>query len=147
MARMGERAAREVPRFSGDRGADQDELTSTDVLKERLRSLLDTLLDRLFGLALDQVEALGAWFDEIAARGGVRVNALLGGARAALSGRSPVWGAVRGAFAGMSQEARIALIVALVLAVLLLPLTVVVVLLALIVAAIVVAIAAASRAR
>jgi membrane associated rhomboid family serine protease len=146
MARMGETAAREVPRFSGGRRADQDELASTDELKARLRSLLDTLLDRLFGLALEQVEALGAWFDEIAARGGVRVNALLGGARAALVGRSPVWGAVRGAFAGMSPEAKIAVIVALVLAVLLLPLTVVLVLLALIVAAIVVAATAASRA-
>jgi hypothetical protein len=140
MARMGGTAARGVPRFSVGSGAAPDEpTTSMDELRASLRRLLDAVLDRAFGLALDQVEALGAWFDEVAARGGVTVNALFGGVRAALGGRNKVWGAVVGAVAGMSPAARAALIVALVLALLLLPLTAVLLLLTLIVAVIVVA--------
>jgi hypothetical protein len=138
MAPMGETAARGVPPVSGGSGADPG--TSMDELKASLRRLLEAVLDRAFGLALDQVEALGDWFDEVAARGGVTVNALFGGVRAALGGRNAVWGVLVGAVAGMSPEARAVLIVALVLALLLLPLTVVLVLLTLIVAVIVVAI-------
>jgi hypothetical protein len=105
-------------------------------LRASLRRLLAALLDRAAGIALERVEDFARWLDEVAAHGGVRLNALVGGALAELAGRSPVWGAVVGAVRGMSPAARVTLIVALVLAVLLLPVTVVLLLLVLIVAAV-----------
>jgi hypothetical protein len=114
-------------------------------LKASLRRLLATLLDRALGIALDKVETLARSFDEIAARGGVPVGALLGGLRAKLQGRSPIWGAIRGAFAALSPGVKALIIVALVLALLLLPVTVVLLLLALIVLAIWAAVRAGNR--
>jgi hypothetical protein len=114
-------------------------------LKASLRKLLATVLERAFGLALEKVETLAQSFDEIAARGGVPLNALLGGVRAGMQGRNPVWGAIRGAFGALSPGVRVAIIVALVLALVLLPVTVVLLLLVLIVAAVWLAVRAASR--
>jgi hypothetical protein len=116
-----------------------------DELKAGVRRLLATLLDRALGIALDKVETLARSFDEIAARGGVPINALLGGVRAKLQGRSPVWGAIRGAIAAMSPGAKALLILALVLALLLLPVTVVLLLLALIAVAVWAAVRSGSR--
>jgi hypothetical protein len=121
------------------------EQTPLDELKASLRKLLATLMDRAFGLALDKVEVLAGKLDEVAARGGLGLNALLGGVRASLQGRNPIWGAIKGAVAAMSPEAKAALIVALVLALLLLPLTVVLLLLVLIVVAVWAAVRAGSR--
>jgi hypothetical protein len=104
---------------------------------EQLKASLRRLLERGFGIALESVERLAGTFDEIAARGGVKVGALWGGAKAGLSGRNPVWGAVKGAFSALSTPARVALVVALWLALLLLPVTVVLLLLALIALAII----------
>ncbi|MEJ3651475.1 hypothetical protein WEH80_00510 [Actinomycetes bacterium KLBMP 9759] len=102
-----------------------------------LRDLLAVLLDKAFCVALDGVERFARFLDDVAARGGISVNAVLGGARAAIGGRSTIWGAVRAAVSALSPGARAALIAVLVLALLLLPVTVVLVLLALIVLAIV----------
>ncbi|MEN3271035.1 MAG: hypothetical protein V7646_7929 [Pseudonocardia sp.] len=121
------------------------EQTPLDELKASLRKLLATLMDRAFGLALDKVEVLAGKLDEVAARGGLGLNALLGGVRASLQGRNPIWGAIKGAVAAMSPAAKAALIVALVLALLLLPLTVVLLLLVLIVVAVWAAVRAGSR--
>jgi hypothetical protein len=121
------------------------EQTPLDELKASLRKLLATLMDRAFGLALDKVEVLAGKLDEVAARGGLGLNALLGGVRASLQGRNPVWGAIKGAVAAMSPAAKAALIVALVLALLLLPLTVVLLLLVLIAVAVWAAVRAGSR--
>ena len=109
----------------------------TDQLKAALRKLLATLLDRGFGIALEGVEQMARALEETAARGGVKLGAVLGGARAAMAGGNPIWGVVKGAFAAMSPGARAVVIVALVLAPLLLPVTVVLVLLALIVLAVI----------
>jgi hypothetical protein len=106
-------------------------------LGERLRELLVALLDRGFGIALDKVEELSRTFDEIAARGGYKVGALVGGTRAAVSGRNPVRGAITGAVSALSPGARAGVIAVLILALLLLPVTVVLVLLFLIVVAVV----------
>jgi len=114
-------------------------------LKASLRKLLATVLERAFGLALDKVETLARNLDEVAARGGIPIHALLGGARAWLQGRNPVWGAIRGAIGGLSPAAKVALGVALVLALLLLPLTVVLLLLVLIAVAVWAAVRAASQ--
>ncbi|WP_214371408.1 hypothetical protein [Pseudonocardia sp. H11422] len=90
------------------------------------------MLERTFGMALDKVEQLARTLDEIAARRGVKIGALLGGVRAALAGKSPVWGAITGAFSALGPGAKAAIIIVLVLALLLLPVTVVVLLLLLI---------------
>lgn len=134
------RSGRQVHR---DRPGDREGPASgpLDELRAGLRTLLATVLDTTFGLALEKVEALARSFDDMAVRGGPRLHALLGGGMAELEGRNPVWGAVRGAFAALSPAARAALITALVLALLLVPVTVVLLLLVLIV----VAVAAAAR--
>jgi hypothetical protein len=108
-----------------------------DQLRESLRKLLSALLDRAFGIALDKVEQLARTFDEVATRGGYKVGALLGGARAAVSGHNPIWGAIKGAVAALSPGAKAALIIVLILALVLLPVTVVLVLLFLIVVAVI----------
>jgi hypothetical protein len=144
MVQVGETAAPGVLRIPGGDGSGPDQQTPLEELKASLRRLLTTLLERAFGIVLERVEDLAQWLDEVAARGGIRMNALIGGVRAALGGRNPVWGAVVGGFRAMSPALKVALIAALVLALLLLPVTVVLLLLFLIVAAIVVAVRASA---
>lgn len=95
------------------------------------------MLERTFGMALDKVEQLSRKLDEIAARGGVKIGALLGGVRAAVAGKSTVWGAITGAFSALGPGAKATIIIVLVLALLLLPVTVLLILLLLIAVAIV----------
>jgi hypothetical protein len=139
-----------MPGATGTPGAgrrahgEQQRPFQTEQLKESLRKLLARLLDRGFGIALDKVEQLARTFDDIAARGGYKIGALFGGARAAMSGRNPIWGAITGAVAALSPAAQAAIIIALVLALLLLPVTVVLVLLFLIIVAIVAVVRARS---
>jgi hypothetical protein len=148
MVQMGETEASAVApgvlRIPGGNGSGPDRQTPSEELRESLRRLLTTLLDRAFGIALDRVEDLAGWLDDVAARGGIRMNALLGGVRAGIGGRNPVWGAIVGGFRAMSPAAQVAVVAALVLAVLLLPLTVVLLLLVVIVAAVVAAARAAA---
>jgi hypothetical protein len=139
MVQVGTTAAPGVLRIPGGNGSGPDEQTPLEELKASLRRLLATLLDRAFGIVLERVEDLAGWLDEVAAHGGVRMNALLGGARSAIGGRNPVWGAVVGGFRAMSPTAKVAVITALVLALVLLPVTVVLLLLSLIIGAIVAA--------
>jgi hypothetical protein len=109
------------------------EQAPTARLEASLRELLATLIDRAFGLALDAVEGLARRLEDVAVRGGLPLNALLGGAKAVHEGRNPVWGAIRETVAAMSPVAKAALITALVLGVLLLPLIVILLLLVVIV--------------
>jgi hypothetical protein len=102
------------------------------------------LLDRAFGVALEQVERLAQTFDDIAAHGGLQLNAVLGGVRATLEGRNPIWGAITGAVSALSPAAKVALATALILALLLLPVTVVLLLLALIIGVVAAAVRAGS---
>jgi hypothetical protein len=113
-------------------------------LKDSLRDLLRTLLRTSVGLVLEQVEDLGGTIRKMAASGGLAVGGLLGGVRAGLAGKNPIWGAFTGAVAAMSTGMRVAIILALVLAIVLLPITVVLLLIALIVLIIVVAARAGS---
>lgn len=144
MVQVGTNAAPGVLRIPGGNGSGPDEPAPLDELKASLRRLLATVLDRAFGIALETVEDLAGWLDEVAARGGIRMNALLGGVRSVIGGRNPLWGAVVGGFRALSPATRVALITALVLALVLLPVTVVLLLLFLIIAAIVVAVRAAA---
>ena len=106
-------------------------------LKAALRELLATVLERAFGLALDKLEQLSGTLEDIEARGGYKIGAVFGGVRAAVAGKSPVWGAIKGAFSALSPGVKAAIIIALVLALLLLPVTVVLLLLLLIAVAII----------
>jgi hypothetical protein len=144
MVEVGATAAPGVLRIPGGNGSGPDEPSPLDELKASLRRLLATLLDRAFGIALERVEDLAGWLDEVAARGGIRMNALLGGVRSTIGGRSPVWGAIVGGFRALSPTARVALIAAFVLALALLPVTVVLLLLSLIIAAIAAAVRASA---
>lgn len=109
----------------------------TDQLRAALWELLSAVLERTFGMALDKVEQLSRTLDEIAARGGVKIGALFGGVRAAVAGKSTVWGAITGAFSALGPGAKATIIIVLVLTLLLLPLTVLLILLLLIAVAIV----------
>ena len=111
-----------------------------DRLRDSLRTLLRDLLDAGFGLALDTVEKLARSLDDIRARGGIGLNALIGAAASKLTGRSPLLGAVAAAFTAMPAGMKWAIFLIALLAILLLPVTVVLLLLALIVLAIVVAV-------
>jgi len=102
-------------------------------LKASLRDLLRTLLRSSVGLVLEHVEDLAGTFRKMAASGGLAVGAVLGGVRAGLAGKNPIWGALKGAVGAMSTGMRVAIILALVLAIVLLPITVVLLLVALIV--------------
>ncbi|MEU7812706.1 hypothetical protein [Pseudonocardia sp. NPDC049154] len=113
-------------------------------LKESLRDLLRTLLRSSVGLVLENVEDLGGLVQKFAASGGVAMGGLLGGVRAGLAGKNPIWGALKGAVGAMSTGMRVAIILALVLAIVLLPITVVLLLVALIVLIIVAAAKAGS---
>jgi membrane associated rhomboid family serine protease len=103
-----------------------------DQLRAALREFLAALLERTFGIAIDKVEQLSQTFDVIAARGGFKIGAVFGGVRAAVAGKSPVWGAIMGGFSALGPGAKAAIITVLVLALLLLPVTVLLVLLLLI---------------
>ncbi len=126
-----------MPAASETAARESGAVTAQDRLVADLRDLLAALLDKAFGLALDGIERFARFLDGVSARGGISVNAVLGGVRAAIGGHSTVWGAVRGAVSALSPAGRVALIAVLVLALLLLPVTVVLVLLALIVLAVV----------
>jgi hypothetical protein len=119
----------------------------TDELKAALRRLLATALERAFGIALEKLESFARTLDDMAARGGPKIGALIGAARATLVGANPVWGAVKGAFATLSPAAKAAVVTVIVLAVLLLPVTVLLVLLLLIAVAIVAAVRSGSTRR
>jgi VIT1/CCC1 family predicted Fe2+/Mn2+ transporter len=141
---MVETMRRAAPRTPANITADPTR-EALEELKASLRGLLATLLERAFGIALDKVESLATSLDDIAARGGMPLQAILGGVRAKLQGRNPVWGAIRGVFGGMSPQVKALVILALVLALVLLPVTVVLVLLALIVLAVWAAVRSSSR--
>lgn len=117
---------------------------AVDELKSSLKELLRTLLRSTVGLALENVEGLAKSFDTMAASGGLAMGGVLGGVRAGLAGRNPVWGAIKGAIGALSPAVRVGLVLVLVLALVLLPVTVVLLLLALIVLIVVAAAKAGS---
>ena len=119
---------------------------SADQLKAALREFLAAVLERTFGMALDKIEQLSGTFEDIAAHGGYKIGALFRGVRASVAGRSPVWGAIVGAFSTLGPGAKAAIIIVLVLAIVLLPVTVVLLLLLLIAIAVAAIVQSRSRA-
>ncbi|MFG1931876.1 hypothetical protein ACGFK1_14675 [Mycobacterium sp. NPDC048908] len=86
------------------------------------------------------------WMDtlvEAAANGGAGVKAALEGIRATLTGKNPVWAAIKGLVSGLSGQAKLAIVLLLALGLLLGPVLLVVLLLALVVVALIAAVRAA----
>jgi len=106
-------------------------------LKASLQELLAAGVNRVAGFAMDKVDQAAQSLEDIAANGGPKIGAVLGGVEAKLAGNNPIWGAVKGAFGSLSPTARIGIALLLLLAVILLPVTLVLVLLGLLVLAII----------
>lgn len=114
-----------------------------DWVKDQVRRLLTAVRDRGQALTAQLQEWMDKLFDAIE-NGGPRLKAAVEAIRAVLSGKNPVWAAIKGLWAGLSGAARALLLLAVIVAILLLPVLVIVLLLALLVVAVIVAVRAAS---
>lgn len=124
-------------RRTGDVVPQPTPLTPGQQLKASLRELLGVALDRAAAFAAEKVDQVTQSLEHLAADGGPKISALLGGVEAKLAGANPVWGAVKGAYGALSPAARVGILLLLVLAVVLLPVTLLLVLLGLIVLAVI----------
>lgn len=113
-------------------------------LKSRFRRGLDAVRSR--GDELN--DRLRDWVNSLlgeVTHGGVGLQAAFAGVQAALKGKNPVWGAVKGLVSGLSPKAEIGLVLLLALALVLGPVLLVILLLALLVAAVIAAIRSATE--
>ncbi|WP_216699272.1 hypothetical protein [Arthrobacter sp. H14] len=99
---------------------------------------IDEVTDKLEDVAAGELK-------DLSASGGPLVNAGLGALRATMSGKNPVWAALKGAWSGASTKTKVIVVLCLVLILLLAPVVLVVLLLGLLVAAIVAAVRSATR--
>jgi pheromone shutdown protein TraB len=113
-------------------------------LKTHVRQLLDGVRDRGEVLTKNIQELMDSLVDTVA-NGGAGMKAGVDGIRAALTGKNPVWAAIKGLVSGLSGKAKAALVLLLVLGLLLGPVLLVVLLLALVVAALIAVIRAATQ--
>lgn len=113
-------------------------------VKAQVRRLLDAVSHRSQALT----KQLRDWMDrlfEAIENSSPRLQAVVEAIRAVLSGKNPVWAAIKGLWSGLSAGARTLLLLAVLVALLLLPVLVVILLLALLVVAVIVAIRAGSE--
>ncbi|MFI6430713.1 hypothetical protein [Rhodococcus oryzae] len=121
--------------------------SAVEWLNTQIHRLLENLRDRSAGLTKKFQQKIQEWVDalvEEVAHGGAGMKAGLEGLKAALTGKNPVWAAVKGLVSGLSGKAKIALILLLVLGLLLGPVLLVVLLLALLAMVIVAAVRSAA---
>jgi hypothetical protein len=109
-------------------------------LKVSLRKLLGAVVDKSIDAAAQGVEKLSDMLEDVARSGGPLTGAAGGGVRAALAGRNPLWGAVKGMVANLSTGTKVLIVLAAVLSLLLGPVVLVVALVALLALAIVAAV-------
>ena len=109
-------------------------------LKLSLRKLLGAVVDKSVDAAVQGVEKLSDKLEDVARSGGPLTGAAGGWVRAALQGRNPLWGAVKGMVANLSTGRKVLIVLAAVLSLLLGPVVLVVALVALLVLAIVAAV-------
>ncbi|WP_234820525.1 hypothetical protein [Mycolicibacterium goodii] len=130
---------------SGEQGSGRGSVfeRAIDWVKDQVRRLLTAVRDRSQALTAQLQEWMDKLFDAIE-NGGPRLKAAVEAIRAVLSGKNPVWAAIKGLWAGLSGAARALLLLAVIVAILLLPVLVIVLLLALLVVAVIVAVRAAS---
>ena len=120
--------------------------TALDLAVSKVSQKVGDLTDRLDGAAGDTIEdAAEAVTDEIPDIGGATGTAAVGAASAGLTGKNPVWGAIKGAWSGGSAKVKAAIVAAVVALVLLLVLSPVLLLLLLITVLIVIAVAKAKQ--
>jgi hypothetical protein len=119
------------------------ESPSVEQLKVSLRKLLGAMVDKGVGATVQGVQRLSDSLEDVARSGGPLTGAASGGVRAALAGRNPLWGAVKGAVANLSTGTKVLIVVAAVLGLLLGPVALVVTLVVLLVLAIVAAVRSA----
>jgi hypothetical protein len=134
------RGPTDAPRGQVSRSDEPD----VESLKTHVYRLLDAVLDR--GVVLTR--KIQEWMDtlvEAVEHGGAGMKAGLEGIRAVLTGRNPVWAAIKGLVSGLSGTAKVALVLLVVLGLVLAPVLLVVLLLALLVAALVAAVRAAAE--
>lgn len=101
------------------------------------QQLLVVAIDRLAAVAADKAEDLAGQLEDVVANGGVGLGAAFGAGQAYMTGRNPVWGAIKGGFGALSTGAKVGVIALLVLLGLLSPVALLLVLVGLLVAAIV----------
>ncbi|WP_051441489.1 hypothetical protein [Arthrobacter sp. H14] len=99
---------------------------------------IDEVVDKLEDVVEGKLE-------DPAASGDPVMNAGLGALQAVMSGKNPVWAALKGAWSGASTKTKVIVVLCLVLILLLAPVVLVVLLLGLLVAAIAAAIRSATR--
>ena len=109
---------------------------------EELKTQVYRLLDAVLARALAPAKRFQEWMDtifEAVEHGGAGMKATLEGIRAALTGKNPVWAAIKGLWTGLSGPAKAALVLLVVLGLVLAPVLLVILLLALLVVALVAA--------
>ena len=116
---------------------------SVEQLKVSLRKLLDTVVDKGVDATVQGLERLSGKLEDVAHCGGPLTGAAVGGMHAALAGKNPVWGAVKGTVANLSTGTKVLIALAVVVGLLLGPVALVVALVALLVLAIVAAVRSA----
>lgn len=116
------------------------QLPPGEELKRSLKKLLVGLVDVGLDAAARGVDRLSSRLEEVAGSGGVAVGSALGGLRAIVAGRNPVWGAVKGAISGLRARTKVLIVLALVLGLLLGPVVLVLLVLALLVFVVVAAV-------
>jgi hypothetical protein len=113
-------------------------------LKTHLHRLLDAVRDRGEVLTTKVQEWMDALVDAVA-NGGAGMKAAIEGIRAALTGKNPVFAAIKGFVSGLSGQAKVVIALLLALGLLLGPVLLVVLLLALVVVALIAAVRAAAE--
>ncbi|HET7667625.1 MAG TPA: hypothetical protein VFK56_16470 [Mycobacterium sp.] len=116
--------------------ASRPEKADISELKAEVYRLVDAVLHAF-------APRVRAWMDtlfEALEHGGAGMKAGFEGIRAALTGKNPVWAAIKGLWSGLSGPAKTALVLLVILGLLLAPVLLVVLLLALLVVALVAAV-------
>jgi hypothetical protein len=113
-------------------------------LKTQLYRLLDSVLASALPLAKRFQELMDTLFEAVG-HGSAGMKAGLEGIRAALTGKNPVWAAIKGLWSGLSGPAKTALVLLVVLGLVLSPVLLLVLLLALLVVALIAAVQPAGK--
>ena len=114
-------------------------------LKTHARSVSESVRDRVATVAGKCEDGVKTLVEEAAAPHGPGVTAGLAGARALVSGKNPLWPAVKGLVSRLSAKTKITTVLLVVLVLLLGPLLLVLLLLALVVAGVVAAVRSVAR--
>ncbi|GCE41774.1 hypothetical protein Rhow_005433 [Rhodococcus wratislaviensis] len=120
----------------------------TEWLKDQVGRLVDALRDRGEKEAQNLRQKFKKWLASLVhevIHSNAGAGAGLEGIRAALTGKNPVWAAIKALMSGLSGKAKVGLVLLLLVALLLGPVLLVILLLALLVAVIVAAVRASSR--